>query len=397
VELLDLSGIRATRALVDLDAIAGNVRTIRSVLPPTTQIMAVVKADAYGHGATWVAQTALQAGASCLGVATVSEGRALRNADIRHPIVLIGSIDPAEVGEACRTGLEITVTHAPLLDAVQHVAQSSADAPVRVHLKIDTGLRRNGALPDEALAIAVRIAGDASLRLAGIYTHFASADEPDERFTEAQVECYARCVAAIAAAGVPLPARHVANSAGILTGRGTDFELVRLGISLYGLPPSTDIRLLPGMHPALSITSRVARIVPLAPGDTVGYNRTFRATRASRGALIPIGYADGYRRSLSSRGWVDLHGRRAPVIGRVSMDQIVVEIPDGSPTALGDPVTIMSDTDDDAPSVTEMAELMSTNVYEVLVGIRQRVPRVYLREGKLIGARVAGVDFAVEG
>jgi alanine racemase len=396
VESIDLSGIRATRALIDLDAIAGNVRAVRSVLPSTTQIMAVVKADAYGHGATWVARTALQAGASCLGVATVSEGRALRSAGLREPIILVGSIDPAEAPEACRIGLEITVAHETLLGAVQRYAQGNTESPVKVHIKIDTGLRRNGALPHEAQELAARIVGDGSLSLASIYTHFASADEPDESFTEEQLDCFSRTVAAMREVGVRAPMRHVANSAAILTGRGTDLELVRLGISLYGLPPSDAVPLLPGMRPALSITSRVARVVQLAAGDTVGYNRTYRASKSSGGALVPIGYADGYRRSLSSRGWVGLQGQPAPVLGRVSMDQIVVGIPELAAVAIGDPVAIISRNGaDGAPSTTEIAELMGTNVYEVLVGIRQRVPRVYLREGRIIGARVAGVDFAI--
>jgi alanine racemase len=354
--------------------------------------MAVVKADGYGHGAPWVARAALNAGATFLGVATVGEGHALRANGIEAPIVLLGSIDAAEVATACEVGLEITVAGERLLESVQGAARTvMASSPLTVHLKIDTGLRRYGAAASEAVALASRIARDPYLRFGSIFTHFASADEPAEPFTVEQLKEFEHVVTSVRDTGVRLPPLHAANSAGVLTGRGTDYAMARPGIALYGVPPSPAVALLPGMRAGFSIESRISRLIAVAPGDTVGYNRTFRASSPMRAALVPIGYADGYSRALSGRAWVGLDGRRAPVIGRVSMDQIVVQIPDGVEAGVGDRVFVLSgDPELAAPTIGEMADLMGTNVYEVIVGIRGRIPRVFVRGGEPVAARVNG-------
>ena len=389
--MLDTRGIRATRATVDLDAIEANVRLLRAALPEATRLMAVVKADGYGHGAPWVARAALNAGAASLGVATVGEGQVLRAHRIEARIVLLGSIDAAEAPAACEAGLEITVAGEWLLESVQRAARAILPAdPVSVHLKVDTGLRRYGATASEAVALATRIANDPYLRFASIFTHLASADEPDEPFTATQLQKFERVVDAVRDAGIPVPPLHAANSAGVLTGHGTDYGVARIGIALYGVPPSPAVPLLPGMRAGISIESRITRVIALAPGDTVGYNRTFRSRSTMRGALVPIGYADGYRRALSGRGWLGIDGKRAPVIGRVSMDQIVVEIPDGAQVDVGDVVAVLGgDPASAAPSIEEMADLMGTNAYEVIVGIRGRVPRLFIREGELVAVRVS--------
>ena len=387
----EIRGIRATRANVDLDAIEGNVRLLRGALPETTRLMAVVKADGYGHGAPWVARTALNAGAALLGVATVGEGQVLRAHGIDAPIVLLGSIDAAEAAAACEAELEITVAGEWLLESVQQAARAVlASSPISIHLKVDTGLRRYGATASEAVVLATRIADDPYLRLAGVYTHFASADEPDEPFTAEQLQEFQHLVDSLRGAGVRLPPLHAANSAGILTGRGTDYAMARAGIALYGVPPSSEVPLLPGMRAGMSIESRITRLISLSTGDTVGYNRTFRASSPTRAALVPIGYADGYRRALSGRAWVGIGGQRAPVIGRVSMDQIVVEVPRGARPDVGDAVFVLGgDSARAAPSIGEMADLMGTNAYEVIVGIRERIPRLFFRAGELVAARVS--------
>ncbi len=392
-----ISGIRATRAIVDLDAIEGNVRILRAALPRACQLMAVVKADGYGHGAPWIARAALTSGASLLGVATVNEGKILRAHGILAPIVILGSIDAAEAAPACQAGLEITIADERLLVAVQQAVRSHAlKEPAAVHLKIDTGLRRYGATTEVAAAIALKIAADPLLRFASLFTHFASADEPSDPFTGEQLKEFEQATAAINAADVPLPPLHTANSAGLLTGMGTQYDVARPGIALYGVPPSPDVALKPGMRPALSVESRVTRLIHIAPGDTVGYNRTFRAVAPLRGALIPIGYADGYRRQLSGRAWVGIKGRRAHVLGRVSMDQIVVEVPEDVQTTVGEIVQIFGGEPPlAAPSISDMAEMMGTNAYEVLVGLRGRVPRVFIRNGEVVAVRdgsLGGVD-----
>jgi alanine racemase len=389
---IDIRGIRATRAIVDLDAIEGNVRALRAALPGSTQFMAVVKADGYGHGAPWVARAALNAGATLLGVATVGEGKVLRAHGIEAPVVLLGSIDAAEAPAAFEADLEITVASESLLDSVQQTARTvRTGEPVSVHLKVDTGLRRYGATVPEAVALAMRIGRDPYLRFASIFTHFASADEPDEPFTSVQLQEFERAVDAVRGSIVSLPPLHVANSAGVLTRRGINYSIARPGIALYGIAPSAAVPLLPGMQAGIALESRVTRLISLAPGDTVGYNRTFRANSSMQAALVPIGYADGYRRALSGRAWVGIDGKRAPVIGRVSMDQIVVEVPDGAQVALGDSVTVMGgQPESGAPSIEEMADLMGTNSYEVIVGIRERVPRIFLRNGEVVATRIRG-------
>ena len=386
---IDIAGIRATRANVDLDAIETNARLLRGALPGTTRLMAVVKADGYGHGAPWVARAALQGGAELLGVATVGEGQVLRTHGIEATIVLLGPIDASEAAAACEAGLEITVACEALLESVQRAARTvCASFPVSIHLKVDTGLRRYGATAAEAVALATRIVADPYLHLAGVYTHFASADEPDEPFTAHQLQEFDQVVESLRAAGVRLPPLHAANSAGILTGRGTSYAIARAGIALYGVPPSSEVPLLSGMRAAMSLESRITRLISLAPGDTVGYNRTFHVSSPMRAALIPIGYADGYRRALSGHAWVGIDGQRAPVIGRVSMDQIVVEVPRGTRAEVGEVVFVLAgDPASAAPSIGEMADLMGTNGYEVIVGIRDRIPRLYFRSGKLVAAR----------
>jgi alanine racemase len=388
----DVASVRATRAIIDLDAIEGNVAALRSILPPATQVMAVVKADAYGHGLLSVAESVLAAGSTSLGIATVDEGRLLRRHGIRVPIVLLGAITPGEAEDACLLGLEITVADVRLLEAVHDGARRfGADGPVSVHLKVDTGLRRYGAPPELATSLALRIARDPYLRFAGLCTHFASADERGDRFTDVQWERFRAAARFIEEAGVALPPRHVANSAGVLVGRSGDCEIARPGIAIYGVPPSDEVSILPGMRPALRVESRIARVIYLAPGDTVGYNRTFRAQRTMRGALVPIGYADGYRRGLAGQSWMGMAGQRANVLGRISMDQTVVEVPGGVDVNPGDVVHILGGPPDcGAPSISQMAALMETNTYEVLVGLRQRIPRVYLRGGSVVAVRTFG-------
>ncbi len=382
--------MRATRALVDLDVIAGNLAALKQLVPAHTRILAVVKADAYGHGAPQVAATALAAGASLLGVATVSEGVILRRCGITAPILILSSIDPSDVRPALSAGLEITVAEPRLLDAIEREA-ATCPAPIALHVKIDTGLRRYGALPEAAVHLAKRIDQHGRLRLAGISTHFASSDEPDEPFTAEQYAIYQRVVTDLASAGIAPGCLHVSNSAAMITSVGVEQGMVRAGIALYGMPPSAETPLPAGVHPALRIESRVARVTRLEPGDTVGYNRTWRAAAPMLGVLAPIGYADGYRRGLFGKAWAGLHGQRAPLLGRVSMDQTVFAVPSGVSAQLGDPIHIMGRADDGAPTAADLAAMLDTNTYEILVNIRARIPRVYLRGGEIVAEKCVEV------
>lgn len=379
--------MRATRALVDLDAIAGNVAALRRVIPERTRLLAVVKADAYGHGAPHVAAAALAAGASALGVATVSEGQILRRCGIAGSILILSSIDPSDVAAAIAADLDITVAEPNLLDVVEREAAANATRPVPLHVKVDTGLRRYGALPEVALHLARRIDRHSHLSLAGLSTHFASSDEPEEPFTAQQYALYQRVVAELAAEGITANCCHVSNSAALITGVGVELGMVRAGIALYGVPPSDDVPLPPGMRPVMRLESRVARVTPLRPGDTVGYNRTWRADVAMQAVLAPIGYADGYRRGLVGKVWAGLAGQPAPLLGRVSMDQTVFAVPADVSARPGDPIHLMGRPEDGAPSAADLAAMLDTNTYEILVGWRARIPRIYLRGGEVVATR----------
>jgi alanine racemase len=378
--------VRATRAIVDLDVIAGNVAALRQLVPPQTRFLAVVKADAYGHGAPQVAAAALAAGASNLGVATASEGMILRRCGITAPILILGSLDPSDVGPAIAARLEITVADPDLLETIEREAAISP-VPVALHVKIDTGLRRYGAPPEMAVHLAKRIDQHAHLRLAGISTHFASSDEPEEPFTAEQYTIYQRVVADLAVDGIIAGCLHVSNSAALITGVGVEQGMVRAGIALYGIPPSEEVPLPAGVHPAMRIESRVARVTPLEPGDTVGYNRKWRADAPMQAVLAPIGYADGYRRGLFGKAWAGLHGQRAPLLGRVSMDQTVFAVPSGVSAQVGDAIHLMGRSEDGAPAAADLATMLDTNTYEILVALRARIPRVYLRGGEVVAEK----------
>lgn len=377
---------RATRAVVDLDVVAGNVRAIGRRLARGARLMAVVKGDGYGHGAVAVARSALAAGASALGVATVGEGAALRSAGIGAPILLLSAIDPAEAGAAVAHRLDLTVGTLELLAAIAEAARAGGLAePPGVHVKVDSGMRRYGAERELAVVLAARVAADACLRLTGLSTHFANADEADEAVTQDQARCFERVVADLAAVGIEPELLHAANSAATLRSERYHYRLVRVGIALYGLAPSAAVVLPAELRPALTVTSRLTRVIGLEPGDGVGYGMTYRAARRERVAVVPIGYADGYRRGLSDRGWMGFRGGRAPLRGRVSMDQAVIGLDDGVAAAVGDEVVVIGDGRDGGPTVAELAEELGTISYEVVVGISGRVPRLYRSGGEVMG------------
>lgn len=373
---------RATRAEIDLDALAANVHLLRGLLPADAGLVAVVKANAYGHGAVPVAREALAAGAVSLAVATVGEGRELRAGGITAPILLLGAIDPSEVATALARGLTPTIGSVELLAVVQEAARRSpAVRPVPLQIEVDTGLHRYGVAIDEAVQIARQVVADPYLDLDGVYTHFATADEADPSFVREQADALAACRARFAAAGIRPRRWHRANSAALLRGIVGRGEWARAGIALYGISPSAAVPM-PGLRPVMAVRSRVGRVFPLRPGDSVGYGRTYVCTEPERAALIPIGYADGYRRALSNRAWVGLGGGQAAILGRVSMDQIVVRVPAGVDAAVGAEVTVLGgEPEEAAPSATELAALAETVAYEVVTGISSRVPRLFLRGG----------------
>ena len=375
---------RATRAVIDLDAFEGNIRTLRTYIGPAVELTAVVKANAYGHGAPMMAAAAVAAGADRLAVATVAEGAQLRSAGVTAPVIVLGAVGLGEAEAAIEADLEVTIGTTELLDAIA-AAAAREQRQVRVHVKVDTGLRRYGAYPELAAALARRVAANPSLALEGLFTHFATSEDDGDPFAAEQFEALRAVVEGLAAEGIAARRVHAANSGGMLGGSAFHAGAVRPGIAIYGIAPSADRPLLPGMRPVLTLRSRLVRVFALSPGDTVGYGRTFRAGRPMLAGLVPIGYADGYRRQLSGRSWMAVRGARAPVLGRVSMDQTVVELPVGPEHRLGEEVVVAgADPDGVAPTMDLLGEIVGTNSYEMLVGIAARVPRHYVRGGELV-------------
>ena len=316
-------------------------------------------------------------------MATLHEGRQLRSGGIAAPILVLSPIAAAEAPIAVAHDIELAIGTSELLEAVL-AASGAASERLGVHIKIDTGMNRYGAAPELAVALAQRVAAVPSLRLVGLMTHFATADEPDERFIAEQRGLFERCRSILAEIAIQPEVCHLANSAAMLRDDRCHGSLVRTGIAMYGLQPSSTVVLLPGMRPVMTVRSSVGRVHAVAPPATVGYGRTYLPTSNEQHALIPIGYADGYRRGLSNRSWMAISGRRVDVVGRVSMDQTVVRLPIDAFVRPGDEVVVFGGTDGVAPTADQLADLLETISYEVLTGVAARVPRYYLRDGQVV-------------
>ncbi len=379
---------RPTRIFVDLDAIAGNVRFFRDSVTPGTAIMAVVKADGYGHGAAMVAREAVSAGASSLAVATVDEGVALRGFGIEAPILVLGPIDPSEAPLAVRSTLALTISDPGFVNVVAQAVRSVAGVePLSVHVKVDTGMNRFGASPGSAIAVCRSVNATPELRLAGFYSHLADADNDADETSVAQGMVFDACLTELANAEISPGTVHLSNSAAALRWRRFDHDMVRVGIALYGLSPSPGMVIPAQVRPALGVRSRVAKVSDLVAGDAVSYGGAYVARRSERVALVPIGYADGYRRGLSGKGVMVISGHECVVRGRVCMDQTVIGTPEGFDTRVGDEIDVVSAKRGSVNSVSAIAAALDTIDYEVVTQLARRIPRYYTR-----GRRVVAVQ-----
>lgn len=376
-----------TRAEIDLDSIEHNLNEICRLLGPEVKIMAVVKADGYGHGAVAVAQAALGAGASSLAVASLSEGLALRRAGITAPVLLLGFTDPADASLL----MEHRLTPALFdLTAARHLSSRFVKEGRRcpVHLKIDTGMGRLGLSPTESLELIAAFSRLPGLYLEGIFTHLSSADEEEGRtFTAEQLRLFEGVLAAARKRGLAPPLCHAANSAAALIYPQSRYNLVRIGISLYGYHPSPWVQRQSAIElkPALTLKSEVVFLKKVPPGTALSYGRIYCTEGEAIIATVPIGYADGYRRSLSNRGEVLIRGRRVPVVGRICMDQLMIDVSSVKDVAPGDEVILYGGQGPQRLALEEVAGLLGTMNYELLCNIGGRVPRRYFRRGRLIG------------
>jgi len=364
---------RPVWAEIDLGAIAKNIGGFRALVGDRTRLCAVVKADGYGHGATQVARAALDAGADWLAVALVSEAAELRRAGFLGPVLVLGCPPPELAREAALLGLRVTVVSAAHARAFSD-AGAALGRRVKAHLKIDTGMGRIGTRFGEAPGEAAAIARLPGIELEGAYTHFAGADAADLSYARLQLERFMAAVEAIEARGLRLELRHAANSAATLVLPEARLDLVRPGIAIYGLAPSPETALPFPLSPAMRLLARVAAVKELGPGESVSYGMTWRTPGKCDIATLPLGYADGYSRLLSGRGWVGLKGGKAPIVGRVCMDMCMADTT-GLGAGQGDVAEIYGGS---GPGLDEVAALMGTINYEVACAVGKRVPRLYV-------------------
>ncbi len=375
---------RGAAAVVDLDAIAHNVRVMRAAAP-SAGLMAVVKADAYGHGLVPCAQAAQQAGAAWLATALLSEALALRAAGLEGRVLALICPPGSDLAAAVRTEVDVTVCTLAGLAAAQ-AAALVAGAPARVQLEVDTGLSRGGAVAAdwaELFAAAARAEAAGTVRVTGVWSHFACADEPGHPANRLTLTRYAEALRQAKAAGLAPEVRHVANSAATLTIPEAHYDLVRPGIALYGLSPSAAVGAAQdlGLRAAMTLTARLAQVKNVAAGEGVSYGHDYHTPADTVLGLVPLGYGDGVLRSGSMSGPVHVAGRTCAVAGRVCMDQLVVDLGPGSTARAGDPVVLFGDARRGEPTADEWAAAAGTIGYEITTALSTRVPRVHVRSG----------------
>ena len=357
-------------ATVDLDAIRRNARRLLDRCAPGTKLLAAVKADAYGHGAVPVARALERDGVGWFGVATADEAVQLRDGGVAGRLLLFGPVRGEALAQALDAGADLTVCDEG--DVAAAAAAAGPDRPARVHLKVDTGMGRLGLPPERAVALADRIAAAGTLRLEGVWTHLARADEPSQDATDRQLAAFREALAALDTAGHRPALRHAANSAGTIAHPAAHFDLVRPGISLYGYPPGPELAdAAADLEPALTLDAPVVFIKRVGPGAAVSYGHRWRAPSETTIATVRIGYADGYPRALTNLGEVMVRGRRCRVVGTVCMDQTMVDVGDLE-VAVGDRATLVGP---DGPRADALAERIGTIPYELLTRLSPRVRR----------------------
>lgn len=369
---------RAVWAEINLDALENNIRNIKSCIHSNAKWCAVVKADAYGHGAVAVARKAVEQGADYLAVAVLSEAVALREAGFTTPILILGAT-PVEASE---TVVDYGITQ--VVFTIEQAKALSAEAvrrgkPVKVHLAVDTGMSRIGVRPELAGEFARGISSMPGVELEGMFSHFALADAEDKTFAYQQLDKFKLAISKVQEAGVEIAIKHIANSAALLEMPEAHFDMVRAGIILYGLWPSDEVKHVIDLQPVMELKAKLVYLKDLHPGESISYGCTFTAQRESRIGTLPLGYADGYTRLFSGKAQVDFHGQRAPIAGRICMDQCMVDVTDIPDIRQGDTVTLYGS---ETLTMDEAAGWLGTINYELPCMLSARVPRVYKESSK---------------
>jgi alanine racemase len=385
-----VASMRRERAWVEIDlaALAHNVQQLKRLLSPETALMTVVKADAYGHGAVTIAQTALQHGATWLGVATIPEGIELREAGITAPILLLGATNtPEQVRAIARWQLQPTLgTPKQALVCAETLSQPHQSAHrqlLPVHLKLDTGMSRLGAPWQQAAEFVQLVQRLPHLQIASLYSHLATADDLDETVMRRQQARFERAIAQICKAKIPLPRLHLANSAATLADANLHYDLVRVGLATYGLHPAPHLQPKIALKPVLQVKARITQVKTLQPGTGVSYGYQFIADRQMPLAVVGIGYADGVPRNLSNRMTVLIRGQRVPQIGAITMDQLMLDITNLPDLQEGEIVTLLGQDGNAQISADDWATLLGTISWEILCSFKHRLPRLTVNQPAL--------------
>ena len=370
---LDIQSFRPSRVDIDLEALASNLRVIKAKVGANTGIMAVVKANAYGHGAVAVSRTALRNGADCLAVANMAEAIQLRRAGISAPILLLSYLPVDAVVVALQFDISVSLFDQQQAARFETVARG-AGGVLKTHIKVDSGMGRLGIMPDNAAALATSLRSCEAIQVDGIYTHFSVADE-DPRYTAQQRATFEYAVATMREAGCAFRYVHAANSAATVRPVAGGFNLIRPGLLLYGLKPCESATSIEGLQPVMSWKTVIAQVKTLPPNSPVGYGNSYRTRGEEKIAVLPVGYADGLRRSPQPWREVLVHGRRAPLVGRVSMEKTTINVSHIPDVIAGDEVVLLGKQGDDEISADEVAAWLGAINYEVLTSVLPRVPR----------------------
>lgn len=377
---------RPTWAEISLDALRHNLKSFRRILPDTINILAVVKADAYGHGAVHIAREAIAEGASYLAVAFIDEALELRRAGIHTPILVLGCTPPEAIPLAVDYDITINVYNSEFLDALAR--RQPSERPVRVHIKLDTGMGRLGLYrEEEIIALIQRALSLPGVQVEGLFTHFACADEEDKTYTYEQYRKFDRIVKHFADQGVTFPYLHTGNSATAIEFPNLSYNMIRLGIAMYGLYPSMEVnRERIELTPVMSLKTRIVMLKTMPEGAGVSYGSRYHTREGERLGTLPVGYADGFSRMLTGKAQALVRGYQVPVVGTICMDQCMISVAEVPGVELGDEVVLFGTQGASTISADQLASQLGTINYEITCMIAHRVPRVYVEDGGTVDA-----------
>lgn len=380
---MSFGSYRYTKAEIDLDKVSYNYHQMKHHLTENTKLMGVIKADAYGHGAVEIGKHLESEDVDYLAVAVLDEAMELREAGITKPILLLSPIEPDTIPAAIEQNIAITVFSQSIAEAVNYYAEKT-DLSVKIHIKIDTGMGRIGVRTNEEALKLCETLSSSNIMFEGIYTHFAEAENTDDpSFTKHQFNLFMEVIDFLNSKGLSFDIRHCSNTAAALLYPEFDMDMIRTGISLFGYHPDKKLEDLIHLNPVMTLSTHAAFVKQVSAGDTIGYGRTYTAEKEETIATILLGYADGIPRELSNRWHLTSGSRKAPIVGRICMDQLMVDVSDFEHFLNDDELVFIGDPQNGHPSIYKMAELTDSFHYEILCGIGKRIPRVYLKNNSI--------------